>query len=101
MADLIEYKCPACGGALEFNSALQKMKCPFCDSEYSMEELKAKDEELNSVSAKDTAQNDMSWEMSEGNEWRRNIGAAFVCVPFLRRRNCGRFNHRRHKVPLL
>ncbi len=34
MADLIEYKCPSCGGKLEFNSAAQKMKCPFCLSEF-------------------------------------------------------------------
>lgn len=46
MSELIEYKCPACGGALEFDSTLQKMKCPFCDSVFDMEELKPKDEEL-------------------------------------------------------
>ena len=47
MSDLLEYKCPACGGALEFNTALQKMKCPFCDSEYEMSQLAQKDEALN------------------------------------------------------
>ena len=47
MADLMDYKCPACGGALEFDPALQKMKCPYCDSVFSMEELAAKDEQLN------------------------------------------------------
>lgn len=26
MADMQEYKCPCCGGAIEFNSAVQKMK---------------------------------------------------------------------------
>ena len=30
MSDLREYKCPACGGAMEFDSGSQKMKCPFC-----------------------------------------------------------------------
>ena len=43
----MDYKCPACGGALEFDPALQKMKCPYCDSVFSMEELAAKDEQLN------------------------------------------------------
>ena len=33
MSDLREYKCPACGGAMEFDSGSQKMKCPFCDTE--------------------------------------------------------------------
>lgn len=32
MAELKEYKCPNCAGALKLDSALQKMKCPFCDS---------------------------------------------------------------------
>ena len=27
MSDLREYKCPACGGAMEFDSGSQKMKC--------------------------------------------------------------------------
>lgn len=46
MSSMIDYKCPACGGALEFDAASQKMKCPFCDSMFEMEELLAKDEEL-------------------------------------------------------
>ena len=32
MADIREYKCPACGGAMEFDSKTQKMKCPYCDT---------------------------------------------------------------------
>ena len=31
MSDLREYKCPACGGAIEFDSKSQKMKCPYCE----------------------------------------------------------------------
>lgn len=46
MADLQEYKCPNCGGALEFNSSIQKMKCPYCDSELDMSSLKELDEQL-------------------------------------------------------
>ncbi len=40
MSDMIQYKCPACGGRLEFDSESQGMKCPFCDSEYSIDELR-------------------------------------------------------------
>lgn len=29
-----EYKCPCCGGSIEFNSKTQKMKCPYCDVEF-------------------------------------------------------------------
>ncbi len=31
MPSTIEYKCPCCGGELEFNISEQKMKCPYCD----------------------------------------------------------------------
>lgn len=46
MADLHELKCPCCGGAIEFDSSVQKMKCPFCDTEFDMEALKAYDDDL-------------------------------------------------------
>ena len=46
MADLHGLKCPCCGGAIEFNSSVQKMKCPYCDTEFEMETLKAYDDEL-------------------------------------------------------
>ncbi len=34
MANLNEYKCPLCTGALEFNSRTQKLFCPYCDSSF-------------------------------------------------------------------
>ena len=46
MPTLQEYKCPCCGGALEFNSSIQKMKCPYCDNEFDMDTLKTIDENL-------------------------------------------------------
>lgn len=41
MSELKEYKCPACGGAMEFDSKLQKLKCPYCDTEMDIEEAEA------------------------------------------------------------
>lgn len=64
MANLIEYKCPCCGGAIEFDSSLQKMKCPYCDTEFEMETLKKYDEEL-----KNQKSDDLTWEKSAGTEW--------------------------------
>lgn len=32
MANLFQYKCPSCGGALAFDSDAQQVKCPYCDS---------------------------------------------------------------------
>ena len=42
MAKLREYKCPDCGGPMEWNAAVRKMKCPYCDSEYTVQELNEK-----------------------------------------------------------
>ena len=46
MAGLQEYKCPCCGGAIAFDSKIQKMKCPYCDTEFEMDALKGYDAEL-------------------------------------------------------
>lgn len=34
MSSMMEYKCPNCGGKLEFNATSQKLKCPYCDGEF-------------------------------------------------------------------
>ena len=46
MAGMLEYKCPCCDGAIKFDSATQKMKCPYCDTEFDVDTLKGYDEEL-------------------------------------------------------
>ena len=63
MADLQEYKCPCCGGAIAFDSQLQKMKCPYCDTEFEMETLKSYDSELQGDKT-----DEMDWETSAGSE---------------------------------
>lgn len=65
MQTLQEYKCPCCGGAISFDSNEQKMKCPYCDSEFDVETLKALDDELNN-----DAPDNMDWEKSVDNEWQ-------------------------------
>ena len=34
MSELKEFKCPNCGGILEFDAKTQKMKCPYCDGTF-------------------------------------------------------------------
>ena len=76
MADIIEYKCPHCGGTLEFNAEVQKMKCPFCDSIFEMAELQALDDTAEMEAdpqnltdeSFDVGQTDANVETS-GNEW--------------------------------
>ncbi len=46
MAATIEYKCPCCGGNVEYNSAQGTMQCPFCDTIFDVAALMDKDEEL-------------------------------------------------------
>lgn len=70
MSQLLEYKCPACGGALEFDSATQKMKCPFCDSVFDVEELKDKDSVLdNEFDPSTISEDSFNWNESAGSQW--------------------------------
>lgn len=64
MGGLEQFKCPACGGAIEFDAGTQKMKCPYCDSEFDIEAIK----EMNS---EESSQHDdsISWE-SAGGQWQ-------------------------------
>lgn len=76
MAAIQEYKCPCCGGAIAFDSTIQKMKCPFCDTEFEMETLASYDSELKSDQA-----DDMNWEMA-AEEWQEGEPGglrAYVC----------------------
>ncbi len=51
----MEYECPACGGSLTFDSKSQKIKCPFCDSEYEISQFEEND--------------GMNWEVRPGSQW--------------------------------
>lgn len=64
MAAIQEYKCPCCGGAIAFDSTRQKMKCPFCDTEFEMETLAGYDSELKNEQA-----DNMKWETT-GDKWQ-------------------------------
>ncbi|MBR7185101.1 MAG: hypothetical protein IKD37_05780 [Clostridia bacterium] len=67
MNTLQEYKCPCCGGAIAFDSRLQKMKCPFCDTEYEMKTLAAYDSVLKQEQA-----DDMCWKTNTGAAWQES-----------------------------
>ena len=64
MGNIQEYKCPCCGGAIHFDSTIQKMKCPYCDTEFEMEALRGYDEALNQEQP-----DEMVWDTSAGEEW--------------------------------
>jgi len=81
MAELITYKCPCCGGSIEFDSTAQKMKCPYCDTEYETETLKSLDDVLKSDKA-----DDMSWEKTSSDEWSDGEKEGMKCYIC---RSCG------------
>lgn len=74
MNTLQEYKCPCCGGAIAFDSRLQKMKCPYCDTEFDVETLAGYDAQL-----KDDGNDDMTWEMPEAGQWEQDGLRSYVC----------------------
>ena len=37
MSELKDFKCPNCGGRLEFDTKTQKLKCPYCDGTFDPE----------------------------------------------------------------
>jgi len=43
---LLEYKCPNCGGAIEFDAATQEMVCPFCDTVMDMAAMQSMDADI-------------------------------------------------------
>lgn len=73
MSEIIDYKCPACGGKLEFDSSLQKMKCPFCDSVFDVEQFKDKDTVLD-----ERAEENPKTETEQNDSETENM-SVFVC----------------------
>lgn len=77
MATMLEYKCPSCGGALSFDSQLQTVKCPYCDTEFDMEALR----ELDAV-LEQPPQDDMNWQKQPGENWQTQEQdglCSFIC----------------------
>lgn len=66
MAEVKEYKCPCCSAELTFDSGSQKMKCPYCESEFDISTVQDYNEQLAAVAE---GSDDMSWETSPGSDW--------------------------------
>lgn len=60
MATVTEQKCPCCGGGVQFDAGVQKLKCPYCDTEF----------EINQLQQDNTCVDDsINWTAQE-NEWQ-------------------------------
>ncbi len=76
MDDIIEYKCPCCGGAISFDSKTQKLKCPYCDTEFNVDDLRSYDEALHESAEKKQD----NWNSMPETEWGENEGVhTYVC----------------------
>lgn len=74
MSDITEYKCPACGGAMEFDSKLQKMKCPYCDTVMEVDEYQKLQEE------KEKAKTANPWHKQSTHTWEDKDGMRiYIC----------------------
>jgi DNA-directed RNA polymerase subunit RPC12/RpoP len=66
MADLKEYKCLNCSGAINFDAKSQQMKCPFCDSTFEVAaflELQAETERTSE------SEEEVNWTEREEKPW--------------------------------
>lgn len=68
MSEFKDYKCPNCGGALNFDSKLQKMKCPYCESVFEMEQFQQMDEELNTNENTNEGQFQSQYSQGDGSQ---------------------------------
>ncbi len=87
MSELMQYKCPNCGGSVEWDSRSQKVKCPYCDAEFDVENMSAADEALEDIKKED----DLTWDTTAGTEWEEgetdgmrlyvcdNCGGEIIC----------------------
>ena len=64
-SNLKEFKCPCCGGAIEFNTGGQNLKCPYCLTEFEINALEAYQEQL-----ADEKEENLEWQKDAGAEWQ-------------------------------
>lgn len=77
MAILLEYKCPSCGGALSFDSGVQKLKCPYCNTTLTVEALRELDRSLQAEKPQHT-----TWHNEPTTQWTEADNAqlhSYVC----------------------
>ncbi len=66
MSSLQYFKCPSCDGGLEFDSKSQKMKCPYCGTEFEAEDIKSLQEAQGEIGV---SEDSFSWDTNESDGW--------------------------------
>ena len=73
---LQQYKCPCCDGAVSFDADTQKLKCPFCDTEFEPNALNAYNAELEKERP-----DEMEWKKAGEGAWQEEDGVgSYVCA---------------------
>lgn len=73
---VLEYKCPNCGGSLHFEQENQQMQCPYCESTFDVEEV------LNHNANLESDEPDFQWDESQTESWseaEQNQLHSFIC----------------------
>lgn len=60
MGDVLNFKCPCCAAPLSFSGASGEMTCKYCDSSFTMEQVKAAEQ----AELEDGAGSEMTWSSS-------------------------------------
>ncbi|MDR1410478.1 MAG: hypothetical protein LBJ12_09540 [Oscillospiraceae bacterium] len=63
MSQLLEYKCPNCGGAIAFSPGAQELVCPYCNGHFPVQSLQSMDSALNQPAT------EPEWHKQPGAEW--------------------------------
>lgn len=71
MSTAMEYKCPCCDGAIAFDAGTQRMKCPYCDTEFDVETIQQQAEEA-------APQEETAWQQ-EQRQWQEGEVSSYVC----------------------
>lgn len=77
MPEVLEYKCPCCGGAVSFNTEGQNLKCPFCDTEFDIDALKNFEKATVDAAGND-AENDVGFGSATG-QLNEDGMAVYIC----------------------
>ena len=69
MANL-EFKCPCCGGTLQFDNKTQEVVCPYCDSHFAISDLQNYNDDLASDKQEDTSWDESTVQAFTGKEMK-------------------------------
>lgn len=77
MPNVMDFKCPSCGGPIVFDSTVQKMKCTYCGTEYEQSILEQYEDALKHMPKEDK----FSWNVETDSHWQDGDAdlAVYVC----------------------